>query len=88
MQSRITIPNGQTHRVDASLTLEVIEIVEKRLLSGEGMMRVRLRLVTPEGAELLEFTSQEPVRRWRDLSLRYLGGWRSEVQLEIERASP
>ena len=47
-------------------------------------MGARLRFVTPEGDEAIEFTSNETVREWRDLRITYRGGWRSQIELTLE----
>lgn len=80
----LTLIPGEPQRVDDGLGVEAVEIVEKRLMSGEGMMRVGLRLTTADGEAWLDFTSLEPVREWRGRRFRYLGGWRSELRLAID----
>lgn len=85
MTLTLTLLPGQPQRVDEHLSVEVIEIVEKRLMTGDGMMRIGLRLSTPEGGdECLDFTSSETTRHWRGRRFRYLGGWRSEMRLAID----
>lgn len=85
MPQRLTLLPDQPQQV-GDLHLRVVEIVEKRLTDGSGEMRVRVQAQRGSEQRLLEFTSAAPQLEWAGQRFRYLGGWRSEVQLEIEPA--
>lgn len=71
------------------LRIEVIEVVEKRMMNGAGMMRATLRLRARELEENVELSSEQPVRSWNGYELRYDdAGWRSEVRLKVRYAAP
>lgn len=65
------------------LEVSVVEVVEKRLLDGSGMMRVTLRLKSPGHEETVALTSDEPNLEWNGYRLEYKGGWRDEVELSV-----
>lgn len=69
------------------LVVTVIEVVEKRTMDGNGMMRATLRLRANGKDENVEITSDQPKLEWNGYELQYLGGWREEVKLKIHRLS-
>lgn len=71
------------------LKIDVLSIVEKRTMDGSGMMRVGIRV--HEGAENEAFEFESPggeVLTWKNYRFTYRGGWRSEVDLLVERLPP
>lgn len=86
MPHRLTLLPDQPQQV-GDLQLRVVEIVEKRLTDGSGEMRVLVQARRGDAQRMLEFTSAALPLEWAGLRFRYLGGWRSEVQLEIEPAA-
>lgn len=84
----LVIPNEGTGQA-LGLTIQVLSIVEKRLMDGSGMMRVGVRVSDGSTKEDLQFESPgNEVRTFGRYKLTYRGGWRSEVQLLIESVSP
>ena len=81
----------------AGLTITVLEVVEKRTMAGNSMMRVRLhvrRAGTPAPTAAVMETQQDSVvtltsdpggdiATWNGFRIGYLGGWRTEVDLQI-----
>lgn len=66
-----------------TLDIEVVELVEKRLMDGSGMMRATLRLRSGDKDETIQLTSDDPKLTWNGYELEYQGGWRQEVQLSV-----
>lgn len=81
----------------AGLSVTVIEVVEKRLMNGNSMMRVTLHLrragtPAPKPEQLRAQTdavvvlTSDPggdIVTWNGFRVGYLGGWRTEVDLQI-----
>lgn len=84
----LVIPNEGTGQA-LGLTIQVLSIVEKRLMDGSGMMRVNLRVSDGTTQEDLQFESPgNEERTFGRYKLTYRGGWRSEVQLLVESVPP
>lgn len=81
----------------AGLAVTVLEVVEKRMVEGGSMMRVRLHLrrtgalapsmdaMAKQQDSLVTLTSDPggDIVTWNNFKIGYLGGWRSEVSLVI-----
>lgn len=85
----------------AGLAVTVIDVVEKRTMEGNSMMRVTLHLrpagtpaptaamIKAQEDSVVTLTSDpgDDVVTWRGFRIGYLGGWRTEVELRIVRPS-
>lgn len=81
----------------AGLAVTVLDVVEKRTMEGNSMMRVALHLrragtpaptvavMQQQQASLVTLTSDpgDDVVTWEGFRVGYLGGWRTEVELTI-----
>ena len=81
----------------AGLAVTVLNVVEKRTMEGNSMMRVALHLrragttaptvavMQQQQASLVTLTSDpgDDVVTWEGFRVGYLGGWRTEVELTI-----
>ncbi len=80
---------GESTGEALGLKIDVLSIVEKRLMDGRGMMRVGIRVHEGAENEALEFESPgAEVLTWKNYRFTYRGGWRSEVDLLVERLPP
>lgn len=98
----LTLPAKDGAGSAAGLAVTVIEVVEKRTMEGNSMMRVTLHLrragtpaPTPEQLRarsdaIVTLTSDagDDIVTWHGFRVGYLGGWRTEVELKIEPPAP
>ncbi|MBM3131805.1 MAG: hypothetical protein FJZ95_02070 [Chloroflexi bacterium] len=83
----ITLLPNQPLRFDEHLALTVTEIAEKRYPEPDNssVMRVRLKLTLDGTEEQMEVWSDAPEFELGEYRFRYIGGWRSEVRLTVDR---
>ena len=81
----------------AGLTVTVLDVVEKRTMEGNSMMRVQLHLrragtPAPTAEVMAKQTDSQvtltsdpgdDIATWNGYRIGYLGGWRTEVELKI-----
>lgn len=93
----LKLPADQGTGSATGLTVTVLEVVEKRTMKGNSMMRVTLHLRpagTPAPTIAVMQTQQDSVVTltsdpggdivtWSGFRIGYLGGWRDEVDLQI-----
>lgn len=80
----ITLYQDTPFVVDKNLTIRVLEIVEEWVEPNRrSVMFITLQMLTPEGNETKNITSDEPLMVWKNYKFQYVGGWRSEVRLKL-----
>jgi hypothetical protein len=82
-ETKLVLPAAGGSAKFRDLEISVVDVVEKWMMDGSGMMRATLRLRTGGADETIELTSQAPKRTWHEYELDYQGGWRKEVELVV-----
>jgi hypothetical protein len=50
-----------------------------------SVMAITMELGTQKKKEQITLTSDNPIVKWKNYEIKYTGGWRSEVQLKINK---
>ena len=80
----ITLREKKPHSVNTHLIITVLQIIEKRMSPDRrSVMKITLRMQTPEKDEKIQITSDKPTLNWMGYTFKYTGGWRDEVRLKL-----
>ena len=80
----ITLFPNKPYDLDNTTTITVMTIIEKRMSPDRrSVMKITLKFKSSNKTKTIVFDSDNPNFSWQDYKFKYLGGWRTKVELKV-----